>query len=224
MSTRLFFADVRPFLAPERLDAALPLLDDMRREKISRLKADADKARSVGAGLLLRSALAACGLPDDTPKLVFGDCGKPELARFPGIHFNLSHSGDYALCAVSDTPVGCDIEAPRPVDLHLAERFFAPSERQALAAAPEAEQHALFLKIWTQKESYQKAAGRGLSLPPASFSVVGADGTPRLSPAPELPFRLFSYAALPGYVLSLCAVCREKPPLERLTLSPEAAY
>lgn len=44
------------------------------------------------------------------PRFAYGENGKPFLADFPGVHFNLSHCARAVLCAVADVPVGCDVE------------------------------------------------------------------------------------------------------------------
>ena len=84
----------------------------------------------------------------------------------------ISHSGNMALCAVSDEEVGCDIELPRGFDPNLARRFFHPTEQEWLFSQPEAEQSTAFFRLWTCKESFLKALGLGLSLPLDSFAVI----------------------------------------------------
>ena len=36
--------------------------------------------------------------------------GKPYLSDYSDVHFNISHSGEYVVCSVSDKPVGVDIQ------------------------------------------------------------------------------------------------------------------
>ncbi len=81
--------------------------------------------------------------------------GKPYAEHAP--HFNLSHSGDWLLCAVSDTPVGVDIERPRKVSPALIRRVCTPAELAFLAGQPER-----FLQVWTAKEAYLKYLGTGI--------------------------------------------------------------
>lgn len=50
--------------------------------------------------------------------------GKPVVRHIPSFHFNLSHSGDWVVCAIDDAPVGIDIEEIKPIDLAIAKRFF----------------------------------------------------------------------------------------------------
>lgn len=93
----------------------------------------------------------------------FGPHGKPELVDFP-LHFSLSHSGEYVLCAVSESEVGADIQRMQPLDfLRLAGRFFTEAERAAIEVCGEAERQGLFFRLWARKEAYGKLTGRGIA-------------------------------------------------------------
>lgn len=154
---RLYIADVTGLDIDSCLDAVSP----RRREKTLRLKNDDDKRRSLGAELLLKKATG------HNDHALTGN-GKP---YFPdgSVYFSLSHCGKYAVCAVSDAPVGVDIELARNNALRLSERFFLPDEAELVqrAQAPEAE----FCRLWTLKESYIKAADLRLG-DVRTFSVV----------------------------------------------------
>ena len=91
--------------------------------------------------------------------------GKPRLAD-ARLEFNVSHSGGAVLMAVSrEQPLGVDLELSRrsrPV-LDLARRYFAPGETAALTALPEAMRQTAFLGLWSCKEAWLKAQGRGIA-------------------------------------------------------------
>lgn len=101
-------------------------------------------------------------------QLRYAKLGKPEL--IPTVHtrdlrFNLTHSGDGALLAVTEgTEVGIDMEKichkPRP--LRLAKRYFSEAVVSQLAQLSAAEQQVALLKLWTQYEAFKKAQGVGL--------------------------------------------------------------
>ena len=78
--------------------------------------------------------------------------GKPYFSGIQDIHFSLSHSRTHVLCAISDKPVGVDIESPR----HISERallfFYSPEESV----------HFEPLDLWVLKESYIKLIGGNL--------------------------------------------------------------
>lgn len=91
--------------------------------------------------------------------------GKPRLAGH-NLHFNLSHSGTLGLLGVhSSLALGVDIEAERPRNfLGLAQRYFSASEQAWLAAQPESAREHAFARLWTCKEAWMKADGRGLAV------------------------------------------------------------
>lgn len=91
----------------------------------------------------------------------YGAHGKPMIADFPK-HFNLSHSGDYVVCAVSDGEVGVDIQKWVPFKERTAERFFAPEEWKLLQTLPMEQRTEMFYRLWTRKEAYGKYTGLGI--------------------------------------------------------------
>ncbi len=149
--------------------------------------AAAPRGRFVATRALLRKILAAYLHADPKSlELAYGARGKPRLAgahELAGLHFNVSHSGQHALLAFGQTPHGVDLEAVRPLrdPEALARRFFAPSEREALAAVPAEARLQAFFACWTRKEAYLKAAGTGIATSLRSFAVPVAPG-----PAPAL--------------------------------------
>lgn len=141
------------------------VLSPAEQERAARFRFDVHRSRYVSAHVLMRRTLAAyCGI--DPAALVFDqeELGKPYLRGFP-IHFNLSHSGDHAMLAVSASPVGADIElvAAKPDLRKIAARFFAPPESQALDSLPPERLTWGFYRLWTFKEALLKATGEGLA-------------------------------------------------------------
>lgn len=140
-------------------------LSQKRIEKVERIKKSIQKSQSVGAELLLNYTVNG-----DIKKCVEWELdanGKMYLKEDTGVYVNLSHSGDYAVCAVHTKHVGVDIQQCRKCDNKLAERFFTPSETTAINCGDVS-----FFEIWTKKESLVKAVGRGLAIPLNSFSVL----------------------------------------------------
>lgn len=115
------------------------------------------------------AAFGAWGVPPEAEE-TRTVLGKPYLPQYPGIQFNLSHSGPWGACALSETPVGVDLELVRPLRQNVAGRFFTPTEQTFLARQPDPEQ--AFFRLWTRKESFIKALGKGLTMPLNSFSVL----------------------------------------------------
>ena len=144
-----------------------------RREKINRLKFQKDKNLSLTAGVLLKTALVNEGLDYDNLSISLQSNGKPFISG-SDTYYNLSHSGQYAICSVSDTKIGCDIEKTEANKsyMKICRRFF--SEREILLideSRNEKDRTDLFYRIWTMRESFMKITGYGLSLPSDRFSA-----------------------------------------------------
>ena len=124
--------------------------------------------------------------------------GKPSFSQHSEIHFSVTHSNEWWLCAFSQHPVGLDLQfhhsyAPPST---LSRRFFHPTEDRFLAC----ENHRHFFDLWCAKESWVKFLGKGFFESPETFSVVSADGSfPTMSGVylQLLPFRA-------DYSLCLC--------------------
>ncbi|MBQ7500398.1 MAG: 4'-phosphopantetheinyl transferase superfamily protein [Clostridia bacterium] len=143
-----------------------------RRSKADQTALHSGKVLSVGAGALLEKALDRFGVSMDTLEFSTVGGGKPVIVSSDGVHFNISHSGERVMCAVSEKPVGCDVELVRKYNVRIAERFFAKSEyARILSASDEEERLAVFFRLWTLKESFMKTTGMGFSLPMNEFVI-----------------------------------------------------
>lgn len=87
--------------------------------------------------------------------------GKLFLKGCENVHFNISHSGSYAVCAVASAPVGVDIQKIGEYKRGVAERFFNESEILQIEAA--VDKASEFTRLWTQKEAVLKMLGTGLA-------------------------------------------------------------
>ena len=146
-------------------------LADDESARAARFHFERDARRFVVARAVLRDVLGAyLGVAPRDVRFVYGPRDKPALAPpfdAAGVQFNVSHSGEIALYAVTlHRQVGVDVEQVRPLpDLAvLAERNFSPTERGALLALPAARRPPAFFACWTRKEAYVKARGDGLRL------------------------------------------------------------
>ena len=140
-----------------------------KRERLGRLRNRRAAVNTLMGEIAVRRMISErTGLRNDELKFAAGEYGKPYLAGVPRLHFNISHSGDLVLCALSDEPVGIDVELIKPAKLNVAKRFFRSDEYEYIAASRNTD--AAFFEIWTMKESYIKRDGRPLSL--KSFSVL----------------------------------------------------
>jgi 4'-phosphopantetheinyl transferase len=132
-----------------------------------------DRRDFAAAHVLLRHALSSCAAvaPADW-QFTTNEYGKPLVVMpdqaFQGITFSLSHTKGLVACAVTrDARVGVDVERARGMSdlLDVARRCFAPAEARSLEAMSPDDRQSRFVELWTLKESYLKATGRGLSVP-----------------------------------------------------------
>lgn len=163
-----------------------------RLEKSKKFRLEDDRLRCLSGSILLREVL---GL--DEQQLIILPDGKP-VAPSLGRQFNLSHSGEYAVLAVSDYPVGVDIESCSLRHITVAKSVYTSDEFQWMNGKPEER----FTLLWTMKEAVSKALGLGLKLPFGKFSVLP------LLRGEALPLRGVTLygRSLPllGYSLSVC--------------------
>jgi 4'-phosphopantetheinyl transferase len=172
-----------------RLDCPAPLVEELGRrlshdevQKAARFRFSRDSRRYTVTRGALRTLLARyLDVPPDALRFQYGQEGKPALE--PGhesdVQFNVAHSHELALLAVTRRrAVGVDLEYRRPLaDAgQIARRFFSPQEVAALRAAPQDNRSSIFFQIWTRKEAFIKATGKGLSQPLSSFDVLAATG------------------------------------------------
>ncbi len=140
-------------------------------EKIKRFRRYEDALRGLTSKMLLRFIIVSLlGKQNKDIHFDKNDYGKPFLVGTNDFYFNLSHSGDWVVCAVDNLPVGIDVEKIHDVDLDLSKRFFSEDEHKYLSTLESKNRREAFFEFWTLKESYIKADGRGLSIPLNSFS------------------------------------------------------
>lgn len=125
----------------------------------------------AGLKLLCEALRQEYGLQtDDVSALIQkGEHGKPRLEGFPGISFNISHSGNMAACALGRKALGVDVEFVRQAKGAVIRRVLTKGEQDYLSRCPAKCRDREFFRFWTLKESYGKALGVGLAL---DFSSV----------------------------------------------------
>lgn len=150
----------------------LGFVSEEKKERILRFHRFEDAQRTLLGDAMARYAICK-RFAINNKDLVFGsnDFGKPVLLSPSGIHFNISHSGNWIVCAIDTSPVGIDVETIKAIDLRIAERFFQKSEYSILINQPKEIIQSYFYKIWTLKESYIKFIGKGLFIALDSFSI-----------------------------------------------------
>ena len=206
-----YYIDITQFENEKLFQEKLSLLSPYRQQKIAFLKHDKDKNRSLGAGIALDHALETYGLKERSVEYEFGEWGKPSLKYHPNIHFSLSHSGDYAVCSIGDKAMGNDIELIKPGRLKVADRFFAKEELEWMyAIQDETEITQRMFRIWTMKEGFLKATGKGISLPLNAFAVIVDEEANRIRVQHTFNAKFYhmkEYSEIADYRVAVC--CEE---------------
>lgn len=171
----VYYTQISHFEAEEIFHKYLERVDEERKSKVMRMQGPEGRLRSLAAGSLLQFGICRkLGIePFRAAPFSFKQMegGKPIWPGKEEIHFNLSHSGDYACCAVADQPVGVDIQVCDGLRSALAKRFFTEKDNQRLRECSGQEQENLFYRLWSIKESYIKLTGKGMSQGLSSFEI-----------------------------------------------------
>lgn len=201
---------------PTRLAALAATLNDHERERANRFRWPEQRDRFIAGRGWLREVLGTClDHPPEALQFSHGLQGKPILAGTAartGLHFNLSHSGDRALCAVARREVGVDLETlDRRVDYAaVAQRICSLREWAIFQSLPSTETKAAFFACWTRKEAVAKAIGQGLATGMNTLEVYfGQDATDRPVCLRDTAGRLWTVLNLPlelGWCGALAAV------------------
>lgn len=165
---------------------------------------EADKKRSLMSELLIRKAASdkLC-IPTKRVNISYNPYGKPYIDNERYFKFNISHSESYVVIAISNYKVGIDVEMNKKTDIAIAKRFFTKNEYQYIKSfITESDRINAFYMIWTLKESYVKALGKGLSIPLNSFEFVIDNGIHIRNQKVNMKF-LFSSTMMDDYTLSL---------------------
>lgn len=200
---KIYIADTTP-LADELLYRKLyDSLDVDRRSKADHFLFPKDKRLCVAAGTLLRATLREEHISEYT--LARHPNGKPYLAENERLCFNLSHSGQMVMCALSDSEVGCDVEQKGPFDPALAAHVMTQQDLQRIYQEEAGNRADIFFRLWTLKESYMKATGMGILLEPGSFGISFHGGSIRAVPCVDRrKFYFKEYIRNDGYCYSCC--------------------
>ncbi|MBO9600430.1 MAG: 4'-phosphopantetheinyl transferase superfamily protein [Cohnella sp.] len=202
----MYAVEVSRALRPDLQEQLTALCSPRRRARLERFRHADDARRSLMAEMLVRAAIGT-EWPTDVAsgELAFGHdrYGKPYLLGHPELHFNLSHSGRWCVCAVSTVPVGVDVEQARSMDLGWTDRFLSEEEREDLRARDESDRLWRFYELWTRKESYAKAVGRGLTPELLTVSVTEGDEEALA------PYRIRSSRLDESHPVAVCAAMPE---------------
>lgn len=143
------------------LDAALAEISEQRREQALKFKYELGQRLCVLAYQLLKQGLCEVYGIEENPQFEYNEHGKPSIVGHPEIWFNLSHCKEAAICAISDQPVGVDVESVRSFNDSLVHYTMNEDEIREIESAED--RAVAFIRLWTKKEAALKLEGTGIS-------------------------------------------------------------
>lgn len=197
---RLFLTDIRALYDVTTFSNALQVVLPWRKSLSLRYRQHKERCLSLGAGLLLSYAACISGMSLRNLHFTTDAYGKPCCQEKKDWHFNLSRSGHHAICVSGDRPAGVDLQKVESIPGYTFATALHPSEQSWLYRYKEGpEKDAAFSWLWSRKEAFLKATGRGMSVDPATVTVI----PDRQIAWQGQYFRCKDYP-LHGYALNLC--------------------
>ncbi len=189
------------------------LLAEDERARADRFHFERDREHYITGRGVLRSILGKyLGISPEKIQFEYGAHGKPLLPGNTPLRFNLAHSNNLMLLAVTlHREIGVDVEYLHlmPDAEGIANRFFTKAENKALRALPESQKLEGFFINWVCKEAYLKALGDGLAKPLDQFEILSTvrrpQGLLKVVDNPEESKRWFFQVFRPsdGYISAL---------------------
>lgn len=204
MLINVFLASIEFLNDESAFNNFLKFASKERQQKALAYSKQIGRARSLGAGLLLDEALHRTFKQVPLPaEIIFDKCGAPSVKDFDDVYISISHAGNYAAAAVSSLPVGVDIETIRKCRPGIFNKCFTPEEAAlVLSQKSQEETDSVFSRLWTRKESYIKAIGKGLAQSLSEFSVLGDE---IIKDGSNTGFFCKSYLPERDCILSVCS-------------------
>lgn len=158
-------------------------------------KREASWERLLAAILKKDYQIEAC------PEIIRDAMGKPFL-KDSELYFNVSHSGEYLAVAVSKRPVGVDIQKEKDIREVMYRRIVQPKEQTLIGK----ERQKDFLRLWTLKESFVKAEGKGLRIPMKDYYFEKENGCYFVNYSGQRALWTFKIEEelISGYFISVC--------------------
>ncbi|CAN0926596.1 4'-phosphopantetheinyl transferase Sfp [Linum grandiflorum] len=183
METHLWYVVPDEVKSASLLSQYMELLPQSERDHVLSFRGDQLQKSALLARTLVRTTIARYQVDGhlDPRSLRFkrNIHGKPEVEWQtkddwcrPPLHFNISHTCSLVACGVAvNSSIGIDVEEKQRRTKHsilaFAKRYFSAHEFEHLDAIPDLElQQQEFIKLWTLKEAYVKALGKGFSAAP----------------------------------------------------------
>ena len=170
-----------------------------------------DRERFIISRAVLKKLLGLCtNLAPQTIVIVSDKNEKPILKDCSHIHFNISHSKNCITFAISNKSVGIDVE-------YLNENFnyrsiieacFTVSEIYFIKESPKPVRD--FFKLWTRKEAFLKAIGKGLNDDMNKLNCLSSFPANEIEVSDYNNYTIRSFGIEKEYIASIAYQCEEK--------------
>lgn len=162
MTPEIYLVKVNSPIAENTFKYLLNFVQAEKQERIlkQKIKQNADNVL-IGEILAKTVIKQTFGIDIAKQEFAYTEYGKPYLLNFPDVYFNISHSGEYVACAVSDEPVGVDIQKIGEYNSDVAKRVC--NEKELKQIEDSLDKASEFTKLWTQKETVLKMYGTGIA-------------------------------------------------------------
>lgn len=143
-------------------DEWMGMISKEKRMHIQRYRKTLDRKLSLAGDILARKAIyEECGINPIDIRFDNGEFGKPYAVDI-NVHFNISHSGEWTICAIDDKSIGVDIEKITNINMDTTRHFCTSNEIKYIFDNSPQNILQRFFRIWTLKEAYFKNIGTGL--------------------------------------------------------------
>lgn len=151
---KLYFFDDFENLSKHNLNHYVNNMPSDRIKKYNQYSSTKNKLNCLASYLLLWFSLKQNDLIKKPPMFIYSTNKKPYLTENRNVFFNISHTSDCVICAISDNEIGVDVEKIKPINLNISKKIFTPSEKNLFEES--SNKLNFILKTWTKKESYVK--------------------------------------------------------------------
>lgn len=133
-------------------------------------------------------------------KILYETNGKPYIEN-SNIYFSISHCNDMVAIFVSNNRNGVDIEQIREIKDAVIKRVCSINEYSYITRSKDINKN--FIKLWTLKESFAKADGRGLGL---GLNNITFDLTyNKIISNQQATFNLHEFG---NFIAATCEICK----------------
>ncbi len=201
---KIYIFNIRQRIDEKKKMLLLANISPETRKRIERFRLEDDKLRCLyGESIVRMKSSKLLGIPQNEIEISRTYYGKPYIRNEQALSYNLSHSGDWIICAFGLSDVGVDIEQMVSDNEEIVRGFFTPQEIRWWNNSND--KIYSFYQLWTMKESFVKYNGMGLSLSFDQFSVKKHDGVIVVSGEKEEEFQAVQGTLEGTYMYTVCS-------------------